>query len=180
MINISYRKVLNDLKKKFSDLNKDGADKLKELEDQRVIPTQEPWDIDRYCLIPETFQLANIGKLKPTLGHPNNLTILNELDAKEKERQKISGNVIEESTVSMRVSNRGFHITVLFKLQFLSNFKEVIKEYAKVFQESLIKHHEHLLLKFDDILTIDDVHKHGKIFFREKYFQVGFWKMLTV
>ena len=42
MINISYRKVLNDLKKKFSDLNKDGADKLKELEDQRVIPTQEP------------------------------------------------------------------------------------------------------------------------------------------
>jgi hypothetical protein len=98
------------MKKNFNGINKTGKDKLKELDDKRV-------SIELLLVKENSFQnwlkmnvyivckIAHIGELKPSLGHPNNLEILSELDSKEKERQGISSTTIEEFTISLKVGS---------------------------------------------------------------------------
>lgn len=84
-------------------------------------------------------RVSNEIVLKPSLGHPNNLDSLNKLDEKELKRQKEFANSIES---------------------YMNTLRDVNKQYAENYFNHLIKSTETLLLKFDEILTVDDVHKH--------------------
>lgn len=82
---------------------------------------------------------VNESQLRPTLGHPNMQSKLDSLNEIELERQQKQSELSE------------IFIKELFsKIQFYSN---------KFIQE-LSKSNESLLIKFDDILTVDDLMKH--------------------
>jgi hypothetical protein len=79
--------------------------------------------------------------LRPNLGHPNMLDKLSELNEAESKRQTINANEIA---------------------QFSGDIVKSMQKNSDKFLKDLTKKHEQLLLKFDDILCVDDVKRHGE------------------
>ncbi|XP_072908899.1 coiled-coil domain-containing protein 180 [Hemitrygon akajei] len=84
----------------------------------------------------ESGKAENKHRLRPVLGHPNNLEMLNSLCKKEEERQDINSTEIISNAESL---------------------KQCLYEHAKNFVTELSCLSEQLLLEFDNFLTIDDV-----------------------
>jgi hypothetical protein len=80
--------------------------------------------------------------LKPALGHPNMANELSALNTAEKERQKTN-------TEDIRT--------------FATEFRKFVVKYAESFLSELVAKNEFLLLKFDDVLTVDEVNKHDTV-----------------
>ena len=78
--------------------------------------------------------------LKPNLGHPNMASKLDELNQTELKRQEAYQNNINT---------------------FINDLKTAIENHAENYFRDLAKSNESLLIKFDDILTEDDILKHG-------------------
>ncbi len=79
--------------------------------------------------------------MRPNLGHPNMLDKLSELNEAESKRQTINANEIA---------------------QFSGDIVKSMQKNSDKFLKDLTKKHEQLLLKFDDILCVDDVKRHGE------------------
>ncbi|XP_072096314.1 coiled-coil domain-containing protein 180 isoform X2 [Mobula birostris] len=84
----------------------------------------------------ESGKAGNKHRLRPVLGHPNNLEVLNSLCKEEEERQDIESTEIISNAESL---------------------KQCLYEHAKNFVSELSCLSEQLLLEFDNFLTIDDV-----------------------
>lgn len=82
--------------------------------------------------------------LRPNLGHPNNLSILEILNENELKRQDKYKEIMK------------MNIKIL---------REIIERNASIFYKELTQNIETYLLKFDEILTIDDIEKNGKFNF---------------
>ena len=78
------------------------------------------------------------------MGHPNIKDQLSELNAIEVKRQGLELKEISE---------------------YVAAYKACLYKRSDVFQNDLAMINESLLLKFDDILTVDEVNKHGINFF---------------
>lgn len=85
---------------------------------------------------------TNESMLKPNLGHPNMLQKLSQLDKKENERQAAHHKGIEAYSDKLRNS---------------------ISTCANNFLKELSNTNEVMLIKFDDILTEDDIFKPGEL-----------------
>ena len=82
----------------------------------------------------------NEQMLKPSIGHPNNAQSLIDLDKQELARQVLYANEIGS---------------------FLRAYKlELIRKYKRCMNELESKHFE-LLIKFDDVLTLEEIKLHG-------------------
>ncbi|XP_051893426.1 coiled-coil domain-containing protein 180 [Pristis pectinata] len=84
----------------------------------------------------ESAKAGNKHRLRPVLGHPNNLKMLESLCKEEEERQ--------DTDTTEIISNA-------------ESLKQCLYEHAKNFVSELSCLSEHLLLEFDNFLTIDDV-----------------------
>jgi hypothetical protein len=82
------------------------------------------------------------ASLKPALGHPNAASELAALNLSEKERQKRNDEDIKTYT---------------------SEFRKFVLKFAESFSSELIAKNEFLLLKFDDILTVDEVNRNDTV-----------------
>lgn len=82
----------------------------------------------------------NESTLRPNLGHPNMLPKLESLNETELKRQETNSATIKEFTGELNTK---------------------IKQNSENFLKELSKANEGLLIKFDDVLCVDDVHKHG-------------------
>lgn len=85
-------------------------------------------------------KLKNESSLRPNLGHPNMLDTLGALNETERKRQQISDTAIEAYVNELRLK---------------------LKTCSEKFLHELGKINENLLIKFDDLLCIDDLKKHG-------------------
>ena len=81
--------------------------------------------------------------MKPNLGHPNMLPKLEALNLAELKRQANNERAINE---------------------FIAELKKTLQKQADNYVNELSKSNEQLLIRFDDILTVDDVTKNGKGF----------------
>lgn len=82
---------------------------------------------------------SNESMLKPNLGHPNMQPKLEHLNKMEQKRQEAYLNNMN---------------------QFINDLKNTINKNAENYFKDLAKSNEFLLIKFDDILTEDDIVKH--------------------
>lgn len=84
---------------------------------------------------------TNESMLKPNLGHPNMQAKLEQLNKKEVERQATHQAVINS---------------------YLEELKSTVGQSSENFLKELSCANESMLLKFDELLTEDDVFKPGK------------------
>ncbi len=89
-------------------------------------------------------QKINESMLKPNLGHPNMRNKLDTLNKKEIDRQATHLRSINE---------------------FVEYLKNTISKGSNNFLKDLSNSNESLLIKFDDLLTEDDIFKPGKSFY---------------
>ena len=78
--------------------------------------------------------------LKPNLGHPNMAAKLDELNQMELNRQETYQNNLNT---------------------FINDLKTSLEKHADSYFRDLARTNESLLIKFDDILTEDEILKHG-------------------
>lgn len=78
--------------------------------------------------------------MRPNLGHPNIVHKLDELNELELKRQKENHRLVQDYIDSLTIC---------------------IRKHAESYLKSLSHSNEHLLLKFDEMLVVDDVIRPG-------------------